>query len=112
MYPKVVFIQKFKIQFFFILGGLGQSLYAPKFMLGQHTPEALHKFVRERFVSSNIVISSVGLEQRELLELVTKNFVFAGSQPSKCKSNYIGGQIHLSSNSPVTYVALASEGVG
>lgn len=93
-------------------GGLRKSLYTPKFMVGKHTTEALQQYVKERFVGPNTAIVGVGLEHDELVQLVGKHFGLQSHQPSKCQCKFIGGEVHIDSSLPLTYVALATEGAG
>ena len=91
-------------------GGLRNSLYTPKFMVGKHKPERLQKFVQDRFVSP--VVVGVGIEHEELVSLVGSKLILATHQPPKCQSKFVGGETHIDAVSPLTYVALAAEGAG
>lgn len=91
-------------------GGLRKSLYMPRFMLGKHTPEALKKFISTRYVSP--VVVGVGVDHQELVDLVGSHLNLGSGQPPKCVTSFIGGETHLDSASPLTYVALATEGAG
>lgn len=91
-------------------GGLRKSLYTPRHMLGQHTPEMLRKYVQTRFVAP--VIVGVGIDHSQLVDLVGTGLTLGTSKPPACVCKFIGGETHIDSNSPLTYVALAGEGAG
>lgn len=92
-------------------GGLRKSLYMPRFMLNKHTGEQLKKFIANRYVSP--VVVGVGVEHQQLVDLVGSHLSGLSShQPPKCVTSFIGGETHLEAASPLTYVALATEGVG
>ncbi|XP_075585356.1 ubiquinol-cytochrome c reductase core protein 2 [Dermatophagoides farinae] len=92
-------------------GGLRNSLYVPKFMVGKHSAEDLKKFHRETFVGSNTVVVGLGIDHQQLTELVGQSLVLPASTGMKESSDFIGGEIHQDSCSPLTYVAIACEGV-
>lgn len=92
-------------------GGLRNSLYVPKFMVGKHSTEDLKKFHRETFVGSNTVVVGLGMDHQQLTELVGQNLILPASSGTKESSDFIGGEIHQDSCSLLTYVAIACEGV-
>ena len=92
-------------------GGLRKSLYTPRSMLGKHTPDMLKKYIEKRYVAP--VVVGLGIDHAELVELVGANLNLGGHQPPKCVCSFIGGEVHLDApSSPLTYVALATEGAG
>ena len=93
-------------------GGLRKSLYTPKHMVGKHTTDNLLEYVKKRFVSPNTVVVGYGVDHQQLVEMVGKGINLGSSAAGKCNAKYIGGELHIDSSSNLTYVALASEGVG
>lgn len=94
-------------------GGLRNSLYAPKFALGKYSSNDLKQFHEKHFNGSNIAVVGVGVDESLLIESFTDSLALKGGSASKESSTFIGGnEVHIDYDSPLTYVALASEGAG
>lgn len=91
-------------------GGLRNSLYTPKFMIGKLSQNDLKEYHKKTFVAANTAVVSLGVDHQHLTDLVAKNLILPSTSSEKDSSKFIGGEFHADSCSPLTYVAIACEG--
>jgi len=94
---------------------LGAPLLAKPAALSSIDGGVLGAFVSEQFVPSKMVLAAAGYDHDELVALATKSF---GSLPSggaaaaASADKYVGGEVRLMQEEPLTHFALGFEGVG
>lgn len=90
--------------------GLGNSLYTAKFRIGDHEPEMLLDHVKKHFRSNRTAVVGVGICHDFLVEYAKKNLKLDGGEIAQQPAKYFGGEIHIDTHHPLSYVAVATEG--
>ncbi|GIX86356.1 cytochrome b-c1 complex subunit 2, mitochondrial [Caerostris darwini] len=94
-------------------GGLSNSLYSESFMIGKHTSEMLHDYVKNHFTASKTAVVGLGVSHDDLEKGVGNLFHFqGGSSGSDGTSKFAPGEIRMEANLPLVYSAVVAEGAG
>lgn len=92
-------------------GGLNNSLYCPSFMVGKHTPEMLHDFVREHYTAPRTTAVGFGVDHDYFSAAVQKLFdMKIASGDAARESRFGGGEIRVEADLPYTHTAIVAEG--
>ncbi|XP_069761587.1 cytochrome b-c1 complex subunit 2, mitochondrial isoform X2 [Narcine bancroftii] len=91
---------------------LSNSLYCPKFMIGQHTSEQLHHFVQSNFTTGKMALVGLGVSHTVLKQLGEHYFnMRSGYGEAGAAAKYRGGEIRDQNNDPLVHAAVVAEGV-
>jgi len=96
-------------------GGLANSLFMPKYMIGKHRHADLVQFVKNNFVTNRIAVVGLGVDHDQIIEAIEKKFNFAsgaGDVTKHAESKFIGGELRKNNSSDITYAAVVAEGAG
>jgi len=88
--------------------GLGYSLYSPKWMIGNHSSEMLHNFVKTNFTEATVV--GVGIDHEQLKVYGAKIQLHNSGRKIQPSKFYPGSELRKETNTGLAYVALAIEG--
>lgn len=91
-------------------GGLKNSLFCPEYMLGQHSSEMLHEYVKNCFSSDRITVVGIGTEHEDLLSYAENIEVLDATDAAVGSSKYRGGDVRVEMNTPLAYAAVVMEG--
>jgi ubiquinol-cytochrome c reductase core subunit 2 len=92
--------------------GLGNSLYSPEHMIGEHEPEMLADYVKQNFTADRMAVVGVGISHEMLVEYANKVLQpsTAAGNSTSVVSKYGGGEIRVENGDPLSYVAVVTEG--
>ncbi|KAH8366079.1 hypothetical protein KR093_008896 [Drosophila rubida] len=91
--------------------GLGNSIYIPRFQLGQLSSESLLHYVANNFSAGSAAVVGVGIENNTLTGFAQNlNFPSGGSGGKSASSNYYGGDARKDTAGHRAVVAVAGEG--
>jgi len=90
--------------------GLGRSLYAPYFQVGQFSSDMLKEYVGKYFTSDRISFAGSGLDHSLLLDAANNLEVKASEVPAQPAARYHGGEIREESEDLLAYSMLVGEG--
>ncbi|KAI0216681.1 Cytochrome b-c1 complex subunit 2, mitochondrial [Lamellibrachia satsuma] len=92
---------------------LGNSLYTPDYCIGSYSAEQLAEFVSSNYISGNMSIVGVGVDQEDLLQFVKKYFnkVGSGNGPSIEKAKFHGDEVRINAPGSLIHASIASEGL-
>lgn len=92
---------------------LGLPLYAPSHMVPYFTGEVLENHMKTFFMPSRMVVSGVGVDHAQLVDLVSKEFgelKDSGAAPATTPAQYTGGDVRIhNAAEPLAHVAIAFE---
>ncbi|XP_025095959.1 cytochrome b-c1 complex subunit 2, mitochondrial-like isoform X2 [Pomacea canaliculata] len=89
---------------------LGNSLYAPDFMVGKYSREQLLNYMKSYYSTGRVALVGVGVDHEELVECAQKFTPFASAATAADKATYGGGEIRVNTGGSLAYVAVAVEG--
>ncbi|CAL7941463.1 unnamed protein product [Xylocopa violacea] len=90
--------------------GLGYSLFCPEHQIGKISPETLQHFFNTWCTTPRCAVVGTGVSLEELAALGS-NLSIASAENANEASKYCGGEIRKETNSSLTNVAIAVEGV-
>lgn len=90
--------------------GLGRSLYAPYFQVGQFSSDMLKEYVGKYFTSDRISFAGSGLDHSLLLDAANNLEVKASEVPAQPAARYHGGEIREETEDLLAYSMLVGEG--
>ncbi|XP_054717722.1 cytochrome b-c1 complex subunit 2, mitochondrial-like [Uloborus diversus] len=95
-------------------GGLDNSLYSPRFMVGKHNSTMLHDFVKSNYLASRTSVVGVGINHDHLQSKIDQlfNLHSAGSTTGQQVSKFAGGEIRVEADIPFVQAAIVAEGAG
>ncbi|XP_789891.4 cytochrome b-c1 complex subunit 2, mitochondrial [Strongylocentrotus purpuratus] len=88
---------------------LGQSIYAPEYMVGKHSTQMLKDFATSRFTADNMALVGVGVDHSDL-KAFGESFDLQRGDPSTPAAKYSGGELRNQCDSPLAYAAVGVEG--
>ena len=93
---------------------LGKPLQAKPSAIGNVDVDTLAAFISEQYVGSKMVVAAAGYDHDELVSLAKAHFggVPAGSAGGAAADKYLGGEVRMSADEPITHFALGFEGAG
>lgn len=91
---------------------LGRSLFMSADRIGTFSPENLENFVKSHYVSGNVVVAGVGVNQDELVKFASKMHFSQGSAPATdaSKAKYYGGELRVETRNKLVHAAIVTEG--
>jgi len=89
---------------------LGNSLYAPEFMIGKYSTEQLLHYMKTYFSTNRLALVGVGVDHDELCAQAKNINPFASAEVATDKAKYSGGEIRVETGGNLTYAAMAVEG--
>ncbi|KFM77787.1 Cytochrome b-c1 complex subunit 2, mitochondrial, partial [Stegodyphus mimosarum] len=93
--------------------GLSNPLYCPSFMIGKHSAEMLHTYVKENFATSRTSVVGLGVSHEHLQNCVNKFLHVSGSSSgSDIATKFSGGEIRVETDLPCVHTAIVAEGAG
>lgn len=72
--------------------GLGNSLFIAKYKLGKISSETVQHFYSSRFVTGNVAVVGLGVDQGELVQYA-QNLNLTSGEGKVAESEYYGGEI-------------------
>lgn len=92
-------------------GGLSNSLFCRKSLIGKHDHNALMEYFNTHFVTSRMAVVGVGVELSNLVDAVEKTFTFNSvPAPEISKSKFTAGNVRAEKGGNVAYVSVVAEG--
>jgi ubiquinol-cytochrome c reductase core subunit 2 len=94
-------------------GGLGNSIYMPKDLVGKHSPELLQDFARQYLIPHNLAVVGVGVDHEKALHIM-KKLEFSNNNPSQkpVPSTFHRGEVRIETPNSQVHAAMVTEGVG
>nr|CAD7574800.1 unnamed protein product [Timema californicum] len=89
--------------------GLGNTLFCPKRLVGNHNSETLQHYVNSLFTTNRSAVAGVGVDHSELVAFAQNLELESGAGPS-ASGQYYGGEIRKEKFSDLAHVAVATEG--
>jgi processing peptidase subunit alpha len=90
---------------------LGLPLYPSEISIKNFNTQSLHQYFKPLYVPQRMVVSGVGIDHAELVNLARERFKGAKGEALKTeKARYTGGEIRVTADSELSHVALAFEG--
>nr|CAD7193588.1 unnamed protein product [Timema douglasi] len=89
--------------------GLGNTLFCPKRLVGNHNSETLQHYVNSLFTTNRSAVAGVGVDHGELVAFAQNLELESGAGPS-ASGRYYGGEIRKEKHSDLAHVAVAAEG--
>ncbi|XP_071952936.1 cytochrome b-c1 complex subunit 2, mitochondrial-like [Antedon mediterranea] len=93
-------------------GNLGNSLFCPKYMLNEFTPDLLKEFVDTQFTAENMALVGLGVDHDTLKAMGEKLSVNQGCKVNTVSKYYGGTESRVQNNNSLVHAALAVQGAG
>lgn len=94
-------------------GGLSNSIVTPAYKIGKHSRDELEQFIVSTAQPGNVIVLATGVEKNKLAKFITLTQSLPKGKPTKSsgESRFLGTEVRLDTDSPITHIAVVSEGV-